>query len=102
MLRYALATLIPEDFIMNKSLLFDKKFIMTLLTLSLPIAFQNLVNTTLNAIDNIMIGSLGSEAIAAVGFANQIFLVLSTLLFGICTGCCIFIAQFYGKRISTT
>lgn len=83
---------------MHKTLLFDKKFIMTLLTLSLPIAFQNLINTTLNAIDNIMIGSLGSATIAAVGFANQIFTVLSTLLFGICTGCCIFISQFYGKK----
>lgn len=83
---------------MKKSLAFDKKFITTLLALSLPIAFQNLINTTLNAIDNIMIGSLGSNAIAGVGFANQIFTILSTLLFGICTGSCIFISQFYGKR----
>ncbi len=83
---------------MAKTLIKDKVFLSTLFTLSLPIAFQNLINTTLNALDNIMIGSLGSEVIAAVGFANQIFLVLSTLLFGVCTGCCIFISQFYGKK----
>lgn len=82
----------------KKTYITNKAFLITLLTLSLPIAFQNLINTTLNAIDNIMIGSLGSDIIAAVGFTNQIFLILSTLLFGVCTGCCIFIAQFFGKQ----
>lgn len=80
-----------------KSLIRDRRFWGTLITLSLPVAFQNLINTMLNAIDSVMIGTLGSVEIAAVGFANQIFLVLSTMLFGICTGCGIFISQFYGK-----
>lgn len=83
---------------MAKSLLLDKSFLKPLVTLSLPIAMQNLINTTLNAIDSVMIGSLGSDAIAAVGFANQIFMILSTMLFGVCTACCIFISQFYGKQ----
>lgn len=81
----------------KKILLRDKWFVRTLITLSLPVAFQNLINTLLNAIDSVMIGSLGSVEIAAVGFANQVFLVLGTMLFGICTGCGIFISQFYGK-----
>lgn len=82
---------------MTKSLLLNPSFRRTLITLSLPIAFQNLINTTLNAIDSVMIGALGSNEIAAVGFANQIFLILWTMLFGICTACGIFISQFYGK-----
>ncbi len=82
---------------MLRSLALDRRFFKTLITLSLPVAFQNLINTMLNAIDSVMIGSLGSSEIAAVGFANQIFLVLATMLFGVCTGCGIFISQFYGK-----
>ncbi len=45
-----------------------------------------------------MIGRLGSIEIAAVGLGNQIFFILTMILFGITSGGGVFIAQFWGKK----
>ncbi len=66
--------------------------------MAVPIAMQNLVTTSLNLIDTLMIGRLGEEKIAAVGIANQYFFILILLLFGINSGISIFISQFWGSR----
>ena len=44
----------------------DKVFLKAMLTLSIPIALQNLITTSLNLVDNLMIGKLGETPIAAV------------------------------------
>ena len=44
-----------------------------------------------------MIGRLGETEIAAVGLANQFFLLYNLLIMGIHSGCSVFIAQFWGK-----
>ncbi|MDM8533700.1 MATE family efflux transporter [Clostridiaceae bacterium HSG29] len=75
----------------------NQQFYKTLLTLSLPIIFQNFVSSSLNMVDTIMIGSLGESAIAAVGLANQLFFLLILIIFGINNGAAVFIAQFYGN-----
>ena len=76
----------------------DKQFYKTLLHLAIPIAAQNLVSSSLNMVDTIMIGGLGEIEIAAVGQANQLFFLFSLLLFGVNSGSAIFTAQFWGKR----
>ncbi|WP_300384158.1 MATE family efflux transporter [Clostridium sp.] len=76
----------------------DKSFLRKIVSIAIPIAFQNLLNTTLNLIDTMMIGSLGQSAIAAVGLANKVFFVFSLLLFGIVSGSSILTAQYYGKK----
>ncbi|MDV3428080.1 MAG: MATE family efflux transporter [Bacillota bacterium] len=82
-----------------KSWLFnDRKFYKTMLLLALPIVAQNLILSSLNLVDNIIIGGLNAVAIAAVGLANQYFFLLNLVLFGICSGSSIFIAQFWGNR----
>jgi putative MATE family efflux protein len=73
-------------------------FYKVLLNLSLPIIFQNFVSSSLNMVDTIMIGSLGENAIAAVGLANQLFFLLILITFGINNGAAIFIAQFFGSK----
>lgn len=45
-----------------------------------------------------MVGQLGSVEIAAVGLGNQIFFVMTVVIFGIVSGGSIFIAQFWGKK----
>ncbi len=79
----------------------DKKFLKWMFTLSLPIAGQNLINASINTADTIMVGQLGEVSIAAVGLANQIFFMLSLILFGVCSGCNVFVAQFWGKKDTT-
>ncbi|AEF85906.1 MATE efflux family protein [Treponema primitia ZAS-2] len=76
----------------------DKQFYKSLFVISAPIMLQNLVNAFVNMVDTVMIGRLGATEIAAVGLGNQVFFVFSLMLFGICSGGAIFIAQFWGKQ----
>ena len=76
----------------------DKKFLLTIMTLILPIALQNLISSSLNMVDNVMIGKLGETSIAAVGLVNQYFFIFMLCLSGINAGAGIFIAQFWGRK----
>lgn len=80
------------------SLLGDRKFLKTLFKLALPIALQNLMLSSLNLVDTIIIGGLGEHAIAGVGIANQYFFLLNLVLFGVVSGSSIFTAQYYGDN----
>ncbi len=76
----------------------DKNFYKTMLGIALPIALQNLISSSLNMVDTLMITELGNSNIAAVGLANQVFFFFALILFGINSGSSIFVAQFWGKR----
>lgn len=75
-----------------------KEFYTTLLRLATPIAFQNLIISSINLADVFMIGRLGEVSLASVGLANQIYFLLMLLLFGICSGASVFTAQFWGDK----
>ncbi|MBS5950527.1 MAG: polysaccharide biosynthesis C-terminal domain-containing protein, partial [Clostridium sp.] len=76
----------------------DKAFITTMLTLALPITLQSFITSSLNLVDNLMIGKLGEEAIAAVGLANQYFFIFTLCLSGINAGASVFMSQYWGKK----
>lgn len=76
----------------------DKKFYRSLAAIALPIALQNLISSSLNMVDTMMIGKLGETEIAAVGLANQYFFLFILIMFGINSGSSIFVAQFWGKK----
>lgn len=76
----------------------DKKFLKTTITLAFPIALQNFILSSLNLVDNILIGGLGENAIASVGLANQYFFLLNLVLFGTVSGASIFTAQYWGDK----
>ncbi|MBR1403157.1 MAG: MATE family efflux transporter [Treponema sp.] len=71
-------------------------FYKTLFSIAIPIILQNLLQTFVNMLDTIMVGRLGAVSIAAVGLGNQIYFMLNMVVFGISSGCSIFIAQFWG------
>ena len=81
-----------------KNITQDKKFIRKAIAITVPITLQALLNTSLNLVDTVMIGSLGQISIAAVGLANKVFFVFTLLLFGIISGSSILTAQYFGKR----
>jgi putative MATE family efflux protein len=83
---------------MSLSFLKDRAFLREMLTIALPISFQQLINASLNMIDVIMVGQLGEASIAALGLSNQVFFVFILLLFGLTSGMAIFTAQFWGKQ----
>lgn len=76
----------------------DKKFLKSLWVLALPITIQSFITSSLNLIDNVMVGRLGEEAIASVGLANQYIFIFSLCLMGINAGASVFMAQYWGKK----
>ena len=56
------------------------------------------MQSTVNMLDTLMVGQLGSVEIAAVGLGNQIYVLLNMVLFGVSSGGAIFVAQFWGKK----
>lgn len=76
----------------------DQVFLRKALMIAIPIALQNMLNTITNLVDTMMIGRLGSTAIAAVGLANKYYFVYNLFVFGICSGSGILAAQFWGSR----
>lgn len=76
----------------------DKQFLKKTAAIALPVAFQSLLNTVVNMIDTMMIGTLGEVSIAAVGLANKVFFVFGLLIFGISSGASVLGAQFWGNH----
>lgn len=76
----------------------NRTFYKRLFVLAIPIVLQNLITSSLNMLDTMMIGSLGEVELAAVGVANQFYFLFSLLVMGIGAGCSILIAQLWGKR----
>jgi putative MATE family efflux protein len=70
----------------------------TMLSLAIPVAFQQFITAGFNMIDVVMVGQLGEASIAALGLANQVFFLLILFLFGVTSGMAIFTAQFWGKE----
>lgn len=81
---------------------FDVLFIKTLMILATPIILQNLISASLNLLDNVMIGHLGVNEIAAVGLSNQYYLLFYYTVMGISLGAGVFMSQFWGKRDITS
>lgn len=74
------------------------KFYKKLTALAVPIVLQSLIASSLNLVDNLMIGQLGEVSIAAVGLANQVYFLAMLFIFGICGGASIFFSQYWGKK----
>lgn len=81
-----------------KNILEDKKFIHKAISITVPITLQALLNTSLNLVDTVMIGSLGQSSIAAVGLANKVFFVFTLLLFGVVSGSSIFNSPIFWQK----
>ncbi|MGL4522993.1 MAG: MATE family efflux transporter, partial [Bacilli bacterium] len=61
----------------------DRKFLKTMIALALPITIQSFITSSLNLIDNVMVGTLGETAIASVGLANQYMFIFLLCVIGI-------------------
>lgn len=82
---------------MLKRYIGDKKFYKMVLTLAIPILVQNAITNFVNVLDNIMVGSVGTNAFSGVGISNQLIFVYTFLIFGVSAAASIFGAQFFGK-----
>lgn len=83
-----------------KSYLSDKKTILILIiSMSLPAIMEMALNTMLGVADTIMISRfIGKEALASVGFANQIVFALIFIFSSFNTGAVAMVSRAYGEN----
>ncbi|AJY77688.1 MATE family efflux transporter [Paenibacillus beijingensis] len=74
----------------------DKKY--NLWVLSWPIFIELLLQFLLGTVDTLMVSRVSDDAVAVVGFANQLFAALTTLFTIVASGAGILIAQKLGAR----
>lgn len=82
----------------TKEMFYDHVFLKKAVTIAFPVALQGMLNTIVNLVDTMMIGTLGETAIAAVGLANKVFFVFSLLVFGVVSGSGVLAAQYWGNN----
>ena len=80
----------------------DRSLYKTLFALAVPISLQNLITFAVNFADNLMIGSLGDDAISGVYVGNQLQTVVQMFVAGIEGAILILAAQYWGKRDSSS
>ena len=64
----------------------DKAFYRYLVSLTAPIALQNLITFSLGLIDTLMVSRLGNNEMAAVTAANVPVFLLISIVFGVQSG----------------
>ena len=74
-----------------------KAFYISVLRLLIPIIIQQFISSFVSLLDNIMVGSLGTECISAASISNTVLTVHMLAVFGGLSGASIFGAQYFGK-----
>lgn len=74
----------------------DRAFYKNVLKISLPIMIQSGITNAVSMLDNVMIGSLGTEATSGVSIVNQLLFVFSMVIFGAGAAIGIFTSQYHG------
>ncbi len=67
------------------------------LMLAVPMMIQNGITNMVGLVDNVMVGSLGTEAMTAVSIVGQLIFVFNLAIFGGLSGPGIYGAQYYGQ-----
>ena len=75
----------------------DRAFYKRVLAIAIPMIIQNTVTNLVNLLDNLMVGSLGTEQMSGVAIVNQFIFVFNLAIFGAVSGAGIFTAQFNGR-----
>lgn len=81
-----------------RSLIGNKAFYKMTFTVAVPIMLQNFITNLVNMLDNLMVGSVGTEQMTGVSVVNQLVFIFNLAIFGAISGVGIFTAQFYGKN----
>ncbi|MBO5908071.1 MAG: MATE family efflux transporter [Clostridia bacterium] len=76
----------------------DRAFYKGVLAIALPIMAQNALASLVNLLDNIMVGSVGTEAMSGVAIANRFIFIFNLLIFGVMASGGIFTAQYHGAK----
>ena len=75
----------------------DRRIYKRALRLAVPMMIQNGITNMVTLVDNVMVGSLGTEAMTAVSIVGQLIFVYNLAIFGGISGPGIYGAQYYGQ-----
>ncbi len=75
----------------------DKRFYKRVASLAIPIILQNGITNFVSLLDNIMVGSLGTEQMSGVSIVNQFIFIFNLLIYGAISGAGIFCVQYHGS-----
>ena len=82
----------------QKGIQINKAMIVTILALAWPTMLEQLMQTAVQYIDTAMVGSLGTQATAAVGATSTVNWLIGSSVSALGVGFLSFIAQAYGAR----
>lgn len=68
-----------------------------ILAIAVPLALQSMLGFLVNLADTVMVGKLGTTALAGVSQANQIFFIVAMTVPGIAAGASVLVSQAWGK-----
>lgn len=81
-----------------KKYIANKAFYIAALSVAIPMMLQNLVTSSVNLIDSLMVGQLGDVAIGGVAAVNRFYVIGIFAIQGLVASVGIFIAQFFGAH----
>lgn len=76
----------------------DKSFYKKTAAIAIPISLQGLISIGVNMADNIMVGSLGENALSGTALANQFTGIFHIGCMGISMGASVLTARFWGMK----
>lgn len=76
----------------------SREFYRKILAISIPIMIQNGITNFVSMLDNIMVGSLSTEAMSGVSIVNQFVFIYYLTIFGAISAVGIFTAQYCGAN----
>ena len=76
----------------------DKPFWTVTMRLAFPIALQNVLTSSFQLVDTMMVSRLGDLTLSAVGMAGQWGWMAMLLGFGLCSSMSVFVSQYWGVK----
>ena len=83
---------------LSKKYFGDRAFYKKVLAVSIPIIVQNGITNLVGMLDNIMIGSINTEAMSGVSIVNQLLFIFGMVIFGAGAAAGIFTSQYHGAN----
>ncbi len=83
---------------MSEMLVREKSFYRNIFSLTFPLVLQQLLRLSVDTVNSMMLGSIDQLQMSAVSQANQVFFIFHTVCSGFAVGCCVLLAQYWGRK----
>ena len=81
-----------------ENILKHKNFYRHVLIIAIPMMLQSLITSSVNLVDNLMVGMLGDAAIGSVAAVNRYYMIADFAAMGLANAGSVFVAQYLGAK----